>query len=390
MRDSKIFKRFRRRIHAFTAAPERLPGAGSRYRRADAALLDAVFNVDFHAAVVRARAGDERAAFWYESLLRWLERSPGKRPWKLRDPDDLTSILTRRDLALLGELPPWSRHRRHAAGSLARSAHLLDTMGERALARFLVQKGTEQRLLRQDVGEWLLLDSRGRARREALSADDVYLQAAFAGPSCITNLSTRCWMDEFLVTTAEVRFDSTRPVAQLARRSDPRAWDDAGAETFHEADLIAAPPADPMLPPPLPPEADEEAAYGTSIVPSGLLYEHAVFAYGGLQLMDFRNVLGVRYEVSPKHLESKYWLSEALSVSLNGGSPVAGGLDRDSGVFRATQRGGKTQIFASKSIRLAAPASDREAVNYSFLVSLEFWFCNLVALGVCSDNLEPG
>jgi hypothetical protein len=194
------------------------------------------------------------------------------------------------------------------------------------------------------------------------------------------------------VTTVGVEFDVDRDLDDLKPMFDPRMWDTGAPESFKEADRIReierkepVPGAAGQPPPPaLPAEIYEQAEAGTPW--SDPLFENAVFAVGGLTLIDFKNILRIRYAVEPSIL-MEYHLCEGISLEI-GPALYAGGLDRDSGTAEATADPGTglVHVRATKSIRVDQPAGLRDYLNYGMAATLPFWFMNLVLLGICKSS----
>jgi hypothetical protein len=335
--------------------------------------LKAVFSIDYHLALLRGKAG-------HDGYDRWAATPPSRTsPPDLVAPLELGSAVQR-----VVSLSRDARYRRHAAAScalgLVTAAHaqLPGALQEwRAAAEQLVNLSDLQQILGPGFTQ--------------LTPIEAYFAIAFIDAPCqIQNPKTWFTYDSFEVTTVGVEFDVDRALDDLKPMFDPRMWDVGAPESFQEADRIreidrsAPTPGVASQPPPpvLPDELDEMEAAGTPW--SDPLFENAVFAVGGATLIDFKNILRIKYDVEPS-ISMEYHLCEGLTLDIAGMAPVAGGLDRDCGAAEAWLDAGSglVHVRASKSIRVDQPAGLRDFLNYGMAATLPFWFMNLVLLGIC-------
>jgi len=345
----------------------------------DPRALEAAFSVDLHLAKLRARADH-----------------PGYREWAARRnalplvPQWSEALPLDAAVRYIESLDRASVYRRHVAGSCA--------LGVATAAR-----SSSQNWARPALGTWLTAGSelveRSLIERllsptfDLLTPIGAYVAIAFEeAPCAVSNPVDGFSFDEYEVTTMSLDFDVNRSVGSLFKNFDPRMWDSDPEGSFAQADQISESdreltiPGSANLPPPpaLPDEGTEEASSGTSW--SGLLYEDAVGAVGGLTVMEFRNFLRIDYAVDPSLINLEYHLSEGLSLDLGAG-PIAGGLDRDCGVAVAQPNAvtGLTHVRASKSLRVVQPPNDRDVLNCNMAAMLPLWFMHLCLLGVCKN-----
>lgn len=335
--------------------------------------LKAVFSIDYHLASLRGKAG-------HDGYDRWAATPPSRSA----APDLVAPLRLDEAVQRVVSLPRDARFRRHAAASCALGlataarAQLPDALQQwRAVAEKLVGASGLQQILGPGFTQ--------------LTPIEAYFALAFIDAPCkVQNPKSWFSYDSFEVTTVGVEFDVDRELDDLKPLFDPRMWDVGAPENFEQADRIReidrkdpTPGIASQPPPPvLPNEADEMAAAGTPW--SDPLFENAVFGVGGATLIDFKNILRIRYDVEPS-IFMEYHLCEGLTLDITGMAPIAGGLDRDCGTAEAWTHplSGLVHVRASKSIRVDKPAGLRDFLNYGMAATLPFWFMNLVLLGIC-------
>jgi hypothetical protein len=347
--------------------------------------LETLFNLDYHLAVLHARAG-------HPGYAEWLDRMPSGLSVQAHQPSPAPRPLE----TLAGDLPELEgKHLRHALGTSARAIAI-----------------AAQSDLQEDLAQWSALAQRLPWHRQlvldrlmSLEPMAAYVTAAFTSGCAISNVSFDFSFDSFEVTTISLSFDVDRPIEDFVKSYDPRMWDVEARECFRIADRIAEAETtkpipgstDDPPPPQLPTEAEEQDEAG---MPGCFpLYEMAVTAAGGggawvPALSDFRNILSIDYRVTsastglpePAKIELEYALSEAITMIITGVA-TAGGLDVDSGhAFITRLPDHAVHIEASKSVRVARPRWIRDWLNFSMAAILPFWFLNLVLLGACRDQ----
>ncbi len=349
--------------------------------------LEALFNLDYHLAVLRARTGDPR-------YREWLKRRPAEGSDEARSlglaVKPLEALATS-----LGKLD--DRHLRHALGTSASAI----AIAHRAKDKELKLWSALGQQLPQFKRRWLDLE----ADLKKLEPAEAYLTAAFTSGCNVSNVRCDFSFDSFEVTTISVSFDVNRPIRDFVKSYDPRMWHIEAPECFRvsariaDADCTKLIPGSTKAPPPPQLPSPQQAKAEAGKPGRFRLYENAVTAAGGggasvPALADFRNVLSIAYCVVPKSGESAepaeirltYALSEAITMSVTG-TATAGGLDVDSGHACITRLSDSAvHIEASKSVRIARPPWLRDWLNFNMAAILPFWFLNLVLLGACRNQ----